>query len=183
MWLPLPPRNRPRLAPPNRPSSRRLKARQESALSRDVAVALPKRISIPAIGVDAGFEFVGLAADGSMDVPKDPNQVAWYRLGPRPGERGNAVLAGHVDWNGRTAVFWGLKDLQAGDSIEVVAADDRKYEFVVQWKRWYDAEAAPVEDVFRQAEIGEITLITCGGEFDRKRRQYLSRLVVRAVLR
>lgn len=161
----------------------RLKAKQESALARGAAVALPKRILIPAIGVDAGFEFVGLAADGSMDVPKDPNQVAWYRLGPRPGERGNAILAGHVDWDGRMAVFWGLKDLQAGDLIEVVAADDKKYEFVVQWKKWYGADTAPVEDVFRQAEIGEITLITCGGEFDRKRRQYLSRLVVRGVLR
>ncbi len=148
-----------------------------------VAVELPRRIRIPSIGVEAGFEYVGLTADGAMDIPKDPNEVAWYSLGPRPGEPGNAVIAGHVDWGGKTAVFWRLDDLKAGDVVQVVAVDERVYEFVVLWQRWYDAEAAPVAEVFAQSDANEITLITCGGVFDRKSRQYLSRLVVRAALR
>ena len=156
---------------------------QAAAKSREPAVELPKRLRIPAISVDTGFEYVGLAADGAMDVPKDPSQVAWYRLGPRPGERGNAVVAGHVDWGGKLAVFWGLSRLKAGDVVEVTAADDRKYEFSVQWVRWYDAAQASVDEVFGQGENPELTLITCGGDFDRKTRQYLSRVVVRAVLR
>lgn len=158
-------------------------AGQEAAKVHEPAVELPKRIRIPAIAVDTGFEYVGLASDGAMDVPKDPNQVAWYRLGPRPGESGNAVIAGHVDWGGKLAAFWGLSRLKAGDTVEVTATDDRKYEFTVQWVRWYEAAQAPVEEVFRQAGDTELSLITCGGAFDQKTRQYLSRVVVRAVLR
>ena len=156
---------------------------QVAAKAHEPAVELPRRIKIPAIGVDAGFEFVGLAADGAMDVPKNADNAAWYQLGPRPGERGNAVVAGHVDWGGKLAVFWGLSRLKAGDTVEVVAADDRKYEFSVQWVRLYDAAQAPVQEVFGQADGTELTLITCGGDFDRKNRQYLSRVVARAVLR
>lgn len=161
----------------------RSRPEQTTARTREAAVELPRRIRIPALEVEAGFEFVGLAEDGTMDVPKDPNQVAWYRLGPRPGEQGNAVVAGHVDWGGKAAVFWGLSRLKPGDSVEVIAADERKYEFTVQWLRWYDADRAPVEEVFGQSEATELTLITCGGAFDQKTRQYLSRVVARAVLR
>ena len=162
----------------------KLREKQTStAKSRGAAVELPRRIKIPAIGVDAAFEYVGIAEDGAMDVPKDPQQVAWYRLGPRPGEPGNAILAGHVDWGGKTAVFWRLADLKAGDTVEIVASDQRKYEFVVQWQRWFDADSAPVEEVFRQSDVPEITMVTCGGVFDTKTRQYRSRVVVRAVLR
>lgn len=159
------------------------KADQLSARVRQPAVELPRRIRIPAIEVDAGFEYVGLAGDGAMDVPKDGTNVAWYRLGPRPGEPGNAVIAGHVDWGGKPAVFWRLSRLQAGDLVEITAADGRKYEYTVQWQRWYEAAQAPVEEVFGQSDASEITLITCGGTFDRQTRQYVSRLVVRATLR
>ncbi|MHB1159418.1 MAG: class F sortase [Chloroflexota bacterium] len=159
------------------------KADQVAARVREPAVELPTQIRIPAIGVDAGFEYVGLAGDGAMDVPKDGTNVAWYRLGPRPGETGNAVIAGHVDWGGKTAVFWELSRLRAGDLVEITAADGRKYEYVVQWQRWYEATQAPVQDVFGQSDAAEVTLITCGGTFDRRARQYLSRLVVRATLR
>lgn len=166
--------------------SARLKPRPEvspAAGPRETPVGLPKTLRIPAIGVETTFEYVGLTAEGAMDVPKDPNKAAWYQLGPRPGERGNAVIAGHVDWGGKLAVFWGLKDLKPGDLVEVVAADDKKYEYAVQWLRWVDARSASAEEAFRQTDLGEITLITCGGQFDRSTRQYLSRLVVRGVLR
>ena len=163
----------------------KLKPKPEIASSsrREAPVQLPKQIVIPAIAVDAGFEFVGLTQDGAMDVPKDPTKVAWYRLGPRPGEIGNAIIAGHVDWGGKTAVFWGLNELKPGDLIEVVSADGKKYQFIVQWQRWFDADKAPVEQLFAQSDVAELTMITCGGVFDRSKRQYLSRLVVRAVLR
>lgn len=156
---------------------------QTGSNGREAPVQLPKRIAIPAIGVDAAFEYVALTAEGAMDVPKDPDKVAWYRLGPRPGEQGNAVVAGHVDWGGKTAVFWKLGDLKPGDVVELVAADERRYQFIVQWQRWYDADKAPIAQLFAQGNSAELTMITCGGVFDHKTRQYLSRLVVRAVRR
>ncbi|MGI5836060.1 MAG: class F sortase [Chloroflexota bacterium] len=154
---------------------------QGTSAKKEVPIELPKRILIPSIDVDAGFEFVGMAADGAMDVPKDPQKVAWYCLGPKPGELGNAILAGHVDWGGSTGVFWRLYSLNPGEMVEIVAVDNKRYQFIVQWQKWYDADKAPVEQVFAQRGVSELTMITCGGVFDQKTKQYLSRLVVRAI--
>jgi len=161
-------------------------ARPEPSVTAQPAsppVALPTKIRIPAIGVDTGFEYVGLTPDGAMDVPKNPTQVAWYKLGPKPGERGNAVIAGHVDWGGKLMPFWGLKDLKPGDTVTVTAADGHEYQFAVQWSKSYDADNAPVKEIFGQSTSTEVTLITCGGTFDHTSHSYPSRLVVRAALR
>ncbi len=146
-------------------------------------VALPKRLLIPSLQIDAVVEHVGLTRDGAMGAPSNPDQVAWYRFGPRPGQPGNAAIAGHVDWAGRVRAFWKLKNLGPDDLIVVVAEDGSRYEFAVRWLRWYDAATASVEEVFGSSGDPEITLITCGGQFDRSTRQYLSRLVVRGALR
>ena len=55
----------------------------------------PVRLRIPSINVDAPVEYVGLTPDGAMDVPKERANVAWFNLGPRPGENNSAVIAGH----------------------------------------------------------------------------------------
>lgn len=146
-------------------------------------VALPTRIQIPAISVDTTFEYVGLTSGGAMDVPKIPTQVGWYKLGPRPGQPGNAVIAGHVDWGGKLMPFWGLHELTPGDTVIVTTADGKHYQFAVKWSRMYNADTAPVKVVFAQSSTPEVTLITCGGTFDHASHQYLGRLVVRAALR
>ena len=132
--------------------------------------------------MSTGFEYLGLTQDKAMDAPKDPDKVGWYKLGPRPGEKGNALVDGHVDWGGKTRVFWGLRNLKPGDTITVTDADGKRHDFAVQWSKWYDANAS-VSDTFAQTDQTELTLVTCGGEFDHKTKQYLSRLVVRAKLK
>ncbi len=140
------------------------------------------RLEIPAINVDTGFEYLGLTQDKAMDAPKDPDKVGWYKMGPKPGAMGNALIDGHVDWGQKTRVFWGLRNLKPGDSVIITDKNGHKYEFAVQWSKWYDANA-PVQEAFAQSDQTEVTLITCGGEFDHTTRQYLSRLVVRAKLK
>jgi LPXTG-site transpeptidase (sortase) family protein len=147
------------------------------------SVGLPTRIQIPSIGVDTAFEYVGLLPDGVMDAPKDPTKAGWYRLGPRPGDSGNAVIAGHVDWGGKLMPFFGLKSLGPGDIVTVTTGDGHTSDFAVQTTKWYEAEDAPVAEIFASSNTPEITLITCGGTFDRAKRLYLDRLVVRATLR
>ena len=63
--------------------------------SPDLSAGLPIRLKIPSIKVDAAIEYVGIAPDGNMDVPKGPDNVAWFEPGTRPGDVGSAVLAGH----------------------------------------------------------------------------------------
>lgn len=50
------------------------------------------------IHVDTAIHPVELTPDGSMGVPELPQDVAWYLLGPHPGEEGSAIIAGHVNW-------------------------------------------------------------------------------------
>ena len=48
-----------------------------------------------------------------MGTPKNPENAAWYELGPRPGEEGSAVIDGHYGtWkNGKTSAFDRLREL------------------------------------------------------------------------
>src|SRR5438128_2185263 len=72
----------------------------------DPLISSPTTIRIPAIHINARVESVGLDSEGHMAVPKVPANVAWYNLGPKPGEDGNAVIDGHIDTiTGEPAVF------------------------------------------------------------------------------
>ena len=150
---------------------------------RSSEVAPPKLLRFPAVGIEADFEYVGLTPEGAMGVPNHPDRVAWFQLGPMPGQPGNAVIAGHVDWAGKVRAFWWLNRLEPGDIVEIVDENGRSYSFSIQWKRLFDAANAPVRDIFASSNTPEITLITCGGAFDHQTKQYLSRLVVRAALK
>jgi len=137
-------------------------------------------LAIPTLGVEATIVGVAQDEDGAMSAPADPDQVAWYTLGPGMGVRGNVVFAGHVDWGGQLRVFGRLFTLDVGDAVLVVDADGNGYEYVVESSRWVQAEGAPVEEIFGQTHEPTITLITCGGAYNPNTREYLERLIVRA---
>ena len=143
--------------------------------------AAPVRLQIPAIGVDAPIVNVGLKADGQLESPHEPYQVGWYAKGYKPGERGNALIDGHVDWITGAAVFWYLNKLEKGAKIDVVTAEGEIVSFVVDWKAIYPAATAPLDQIFGPTESAALTLITCGGQFDRTSQSYTHRWVVRAV--
>src|SRR5476649_486493 len=57
----------------------------------------PVFLEIPRFNIIANIESVAMDKEGRMDVPKKAEDVAWYNLGYTPGEKGNAVLDGHLD--------------------------------------------------------------------------------------
>ncbi|MCX6024172.1 MAG: class F sortase [Chloroflexi bacterium] len=145
------------------------------------------RIRIPAVGVDAPIVSVGLEPDGSMAAPNGPDMVGWYSPGARPGGPGNALLDGHVDWAdrqtgvARTAVFYPLKDVRAGQDI-IVDVDGRRHTYKVRDAlvfAWDDPSALKVLQPSNEALI---TLITCEGTFDRGQHNYSHRRVLIAAL-
>jgi LPXTG-site transpeptidase (sortase) family protein len=140
----------------------------------------PIQLKIPALMVDAEVTPVGPTDDGAMDVPKDPDTVAWWSLGYGTGEPGNVVLAAHVDWDGRLRVFGLLHRLVPGDAVVVVDELAREFWYKVTWTRRVPVEGAPLDEIFGSRGEHELTLITCGGEFDQASRQYLDRVIVRA---
>lgn len=139
----------------------------------------PIRLTIAGISLSSAVEAVSLADDGSMAVPEEPDNVAWYSPGPRPGETGSAVLAGHVDWfGGRSAAFADLNRLQPGDRIEVQDSRGATVAFAVREARLYGAEAEATEVFVSDDGLSHLNLITCDGVWDRQAGQYTERLVV-----
>jgi len=131
------------------------------SFSTQARVGQPVHLKIPAIHVDAVVERVGQAADGSMDVPKSFESTAWYQLGARPGEPGNAVIDGHVDSKTGKAVFFDLRRLVRGDQIVVVGDDGVERRFVVTDTGKYATTDVPLARVFGPATGVHLNLITC----------------------
>ncbi|MEU7716694.1 class F sortase [Streptomyces tibetensis] len=129
----------------------------------------PDRIRIPAIRVDAPLTGLGLTRTGSLDVPPaaDENLAGWYESGTTPGERGTAIVAGHVDNAAGPAVFYDLGALARGSTIEVDRRDGGVAVFTVDAVEVYAAKDFPDEKVYGAARRPELRVITCGGGWSR----------------
>lgn len=138
------------------------------------------RLVIPAIGVDAPIVVLGLLPDRTMPAPDNPFDVAWYTFSAKPGQIGNVVMSGHLDYiNHGAAVFWDLNDLRPGDEIQLMMEDDTLVKYVVETVAEYDEATAPIQDIVGPTANEAITLITCSGSFDPTNLHYNRRLVVR----
>ena len=151
-------------------------------------VGEPKRLVIPALGVDAPFERIGLDRTGGRDAsgrlplgnPTDRTRAGWYAAGPRPGAGTGTVLAtGHTyrdgsaifqeDFARRIAVRQLIQVRQDNGSVcsyrvarvwrEVDAA--RGYPRLVESERLYD---------FSGPE--RLLLATCGGSWNALAQDY-----------
>ena len=146
-----------------------------------LASVSPVRLVIPGIGVDARIESRGLDPDRNLDVPADYRDVAWYNLGPAPGQPGNAILNGHVNWWTGAAVFTRLSELKRGDRIVVVRGDGSRLTFKVTGTTIVLATAR-VASLFAPSPKAGLTLITCSGQWDAALGSDTHRLLVNATL-
>jgi LPXTG-site transpeptidase (sortase) family protein len=147
-------------------------------------VALPVKLTIPAIGVKTSLIQLGLAANGSLQVPSNAqvDEAGWYTESPRPGAVGGSVIAGHVDSYQGPAVFYWLRDLKTGDKVYVSRADGTIAEFSVTRVEEYPKAAFPTSIVYGAEPDAELRLITCGGTFDSTTGHYLSNIIAYATL-
>ena len=144
----------------------------------------PTRLKIPQIAVNAPFTELKLDAQGALTAPppNDKNLAGWYGGGPTPGERGSAVVAGHVDTTTGPAVFLLLRMLLPGNKVEVTRADGTVAVFSVDSVETFPKSAFPDARVYGATGDAQLRLITCGGTYDRKRKDYLDNVVVFAHL-
>ncbi|MFC5241730.1 class F sortase [Streptomyces atrovirens] len=144
----------------------------------------PKRLLIPAIDVDAPFTDLAIGGEGRLEPPPphDTNLVGWYAKGVSPGERGTAIIAGHVDTTTSPAVFARLSELEKGDRFRVLRADGSKATFVVDEAESFEKDDFPDERVYADTPDAQVRLITCAGDYDRAAKDYTENLVVFAHL-
>ncbi|EKD84814.1 MAG: peptidase C60 sortase A and B [uncultured bacterium] len=149
-----------------------------------VQAAEPRLISIPKINITADVESVGEDEKGRMAVPGEVMNVGWYKLGYKPGEKGSAVFAGHLDKvTGEPAVFYDISKLSAGDEIIVTDKNGKKLTFEVIKSQVYPFDEVPLKEVFLSTDKIRLNLITCTGSWNKDDKNYSNRLVVYSQLK
>ncbi|MFI8822633.1 class F sortase [Streptomyces sp. NPDC053431] len=149
------------------------------AAADPLSPSAPLRLRIPEIDVDAPLTDLGLAPDGSLEVPPaaDRNLAGWYGNGTTPGAKGTAIVAGHVDNARGPAVFYALGALKKGHRIEVDRKDGRTAVFTIDAIEVYAKDRFPDAKVYGEADRAEIRVITCGGAFSRQSGGYQGNVV------
>ncbi|MEQ4714905.1 class F sortase [Nonomuraea sp. B19D2] len=144
----------------------------------------PVRIVVKRLGINAPVKSVGLAKDGTIEVPpaNDPNLVGWYRNMSTPGEAGPAVMLGHKDTRTRSAVFSRLAEIKNGDTIEVKRQDKTTAVFTVGGVEQASKKTFPTQRVYGPQENAQLHLITCGGSYDRTIGHYNDNVIVYATM-
>lgn len=157
---------------------------QDTAMNESISevmteISEPKTLRISDIKVNANIQYVGLNEDGSVGVPTNEKEVAWYMFGPRPGEVGNSVIIGHRDSNANpNGVFRRLNELNVGDVIEVTDTNNNILKFKVVKKSAYQDKNSPIKEIFGSTEKKMLNLITCYGLWNDKTNNYTQRVVV-----
>lgn len=143
---------------------------------------IPDTLVIPKIGVRAQIEQVTVDSNNDMAAPSKPTDVGWYSPGVAPGQDGDAVIDGHLDWYGvPKAVFYYLDRLQPGDEIDVVTQSGTSLRFQVTQSTVVPSTAHPA-GLFAAGGAPRLTLITCAGDWNPATNEYGQRLLVDASL-
>jgi LPXTG-site transpeptidase (sortase) family protein len=143
------------------------------------AFGIPVHLKIPDINVDAEVESVGLTAKGAVDTPLSFTDVAWFNLGPRPGEEGSSVIDGHSGWKkGIQSVFDNLYKIKKGDKIYVTDEKGEIFTFIVTEFRTYSLKD-DATDIFTSSDgKSHLNLITCVGNWNVGQKSPNDRFVV-----
>jgi hypothetical protein len=142
--------------------------------------AAPQSLSITSLGIYSPIVPVGLEPDGAMEIP-GASEAGWYFPGRLPGSAtGSSVIAAHVDYDGRPGVFIDLRSIDLGAEVSVLDAQGTVHSFVVVERTQVAKEDLPVAELFRNGGDPLLTLVTCGGAFDRGEARYADNIVVRA---
>ncbi|MFF8095527.1 class F sortase [Streptomyces sp. NPDC016675] len=153
-------------AAPARSATTAPPARPAGEPARPLERSVPVGLRIPAIGVDTPVMRLGLAADGTVEVPPvtADDRAGWYRHSPTPGQVGPSVVLGHVTVGAHgDGVFRHLARLHRGDRIEARLENGTTARFTVTAVWTVPKADFPTRDVYGDVDGPELRLITCGG--------------------
>ena len=142
----------------------------------------PVGLVVPDLDLDATVTEVGVdPKTGDFDVPPSVDRVGWYRFGPgMSATEGSIVIAGHVDSAAQgKGAFFKLGGLEEGDPITLRGASGTK-KFKVVGRERYEKTKIPLDKYFARDGSLRLTLITCGGPFDKATGHYRDNVVVTA---
>ncbi|WP_327343184.1 class F sortase [Streptomyces europaeiscabiei] len=155
----------------------------DTGAARALGRSVPVRLLIPAIEVDTPVIRLGLAPDGTVEVPPITahDRAGWYEHSPTPGQTGPSVILGHVTV-GRygDGVFRRLARLRRGERIRARLENGTTPEFTVDSVRTVAKADFPADEVYGNVDRPVLRLVTCGGP--RTGDEYRDNVIVFATL-
>jgi len=145
-----------------------------------VAPDLPRYLNIPKLNVHARVMQVGVTTDGALGTPSNVHDTAWYTGSAKPGQPGATLIDGHVSsWTTR-GVFYGLKNLVAGDNLQIVRGDGAVFNYQVVKTAVYPADHVDMQAAITPVTAGKpgLNLITCTGQVNKKSSTFNQRIIV-----
>lgn len=151
-------------------------------------VGKPRRLVIPALGVDAWFEQIGLDtsakpdADGKYPLgnPTDRTKAGWYSPGPRPGSGKGTVLTNGHTYRNNSAIFKEdfSRRVAPGQLIHLIQDNGSICSYAVErvWPEVNSARDYPrivtSEHLYDVEGPERLFLTTCGGSWNAAAQNY-----------
>lgn len=138
----------------------------------------PKYITLPSIGAEGFIQKVGVDQRKEVAVPSNIHIGGWFVDTVRPGQKGLSIIDGHVSGYDSDGVFKNLINVKPNDRFTVEFGDGSKKDFRIKSvKSVKTAEAAGVLFSQEPGITNQLSLITCGGKFDRATNQFEERVI------
>jgi sortase (surface protein transpeptidase) len=101
-----------------------------------------------------------------MQVPNNLADTGWFAPGPEPGERGAAVIVGHLNSKQGSGVFANLSRLKPGSMITVYLQGGSKVRFVARSRLRVAKSRFPTNLVYARTAQPTLRVITCAGKLN-----------------
>ena len=147
-------------------------------VAKPIARSVPVHLAIPKIGVSVRLSVLGLNKKGTVNIPTNFAVPGWYKGARSPGQKGSAVILGHVDGATGPAIFYKLAKIKLGNRVDVTLRNGKKLVFAVIGVRMYEKTNFPDNLIYGVRNYPALQLVTCGGIFDPRTGHYLSNIVV-----
>ncbi len=163
---------------PTVPSTNKPGANQISQYT--VSPDLPRYIKIPKLKVYSRVLQVGVTSSGALATPNNVYDAAWYTGSAKPGQPGATLIDGHVSSWTTNGVFYGIKNLVAGDNIQIVRGDNTVLNYQVVKTQVYDADNVDMQAAVTSIASGKsgLNLISCTGKVKPGTSEFTQRVIV-----
>lgn len=156
----------------------------EQKTAHTVPADHPRYLDISKLGLsEVRVHAVGLDTNGHIAVPTNIHDAAWYKTSAKPGQTGTTFIDGHLSGPNEPGVFAELKELTTGDDIIIETGAGETVTYTVEKVEQLPVDQVDMEEALQyKSDEQSLTLMTCGGHFDRAKNVYEDRVIVYATV-
>jgi len=115
----------------------------------------PRYMRISSIQSMSRIKSVNLKTSGSLGMPTNIFDTAWYKGSAKPGSEGVVVINAHSSGRSAPGAFYNLEKLKPGNTIEIIRGDEKVYTYTVVKTAPYTANPAGVAAAMLPAVPGK----------------------------